>query len=115
MSKIDGEFVIEVAGHEYRLRYDWKALSEVEAAHGDTPNLWNAEVAASVAAFGFRRNHPDMTAERILELSPPLVPFIKAIQTALQWAYFGPEAVQDDDKKKAHQLKAGLLRRLFRR
>lgn len=114
MNPITGECELEIAGKKYILRYDWKALSAVEGAHGETPNLFNAQVVASVASFGLRRNHPEMTAEKIMELSPPLIPFAKAIQTALQWAYFGNEGIPEADKKKAKRIGlCGLIRRLF--
>jgi len=119
MNPITGEHDITIAGKPYVLRYDWAALSEVEAAHGQAPDLFSPDVVASVAAAGLKRKHPEMTAERIKELSPPLVPLAHAVQTALQWAYFGDEGIPDDvagDKKKA--TRGGLFGRiktLFRR
>jgi len=117
MSKIDGNFKIEIAGNPYTMRFDWQALSEVETAHGDTPNLFNSEVVASVASFGLIRNHPELTKGRIIELSPPLVPFIKSVQQALNWAYFGKDTIPEDvEKKKVLPIMSGLLkpiRRLF--
>lgn len=112
---ITGEYKIIIDGEEYTLRYDWKALSEVEAAHGDTPNLFNSDIVASVASFGMVRKHPEMTKDRIIELSPPLVPFINSVQKALNWAYFGKDSTPEDtEKKKMLPTLAGLLRLLKR-
>lgn len=100
MNPVTGEHDIEIAGQTYVLRYDWQALQLVQHKHGDAPNLFSAAVVASVAAFGLQRRHPEMTAERIMELSPPLMPFAQSVQTALQWAYFGNEGLPKEDAKK---------------
>lgn len=118
MNPVTGEKEIEIAEDKYILRFDWKALSEIEQKYGEKPNMFDAEVVAGVAATGLRGKHPDMTAERIMELSPPLVPFAHAVQQALQWAYFGPEAVPADLKKKTGRSTVGrssLFARLFLR
>ena len=100
---------MEINGGTYTLRFTWKALAEIEAKYGDNPNLFNAEVIANIASFGLREKHPEMTAEKIMELSPPLMPFVNAVQQALQWAYFGKEPVPAGDVKKK---KIGLFRRI---
>jgi len=111
MSAINGEYEVRIAGEEYILRYDWSALAEVEAKHGQDPNLFSPEVVASVAAFGLKKRHPEMTAEKIVQLSPPLVPFAASVQKALQWAYFGDKGMPEDGgKKKAG--KGGFWRRI---
>jgi hypothetical protein len=115
MSKIDGNYTIEIAGKPYTMQFDWQALSEVQAAHGDTPNLFNSEVVASVASFGLARSHPEMTKGRIIELSPPLVPFINSVQKALNWAYFGKDNTPEvAEKKKISQLMGIFFRPLDR-
>jgi hypothetical protein len=101
MSRINGEYKITIQGKEYILCFDWKALSEVEAAHGDTPNLFNSKVVASVASIGLIRNHPELTTGRIIELSPPLIPFINDVQKALNWAYFGKDNTPKAAEKKS--------------
>jgi hypothetical protein len=118
MNPITGEYEIEIAGQKYTLRFDWAALAEVEAEHGESPNLFSAEVVASVASAGLKRRHPEMTKERIMELSPPLVPFAHAVQTALQWAYFGSEGIPAGLADKKKETKAGLsklIKSLFSR
>jgi hypothetical protein len=118
INKITGEQGVEIGGREYVLRYDWQALSDVEQAHGGEPNLFDPAIVASVASFGLRKRHPEMTADKIMELSPPLVPFAQAVQAALQWSYFGPDAVPDAQGAKKKSMTTGgfwkRLRRLFR-
>lgn len=103
MNRITGEKIIQIQGKPHVLRFTWRAVAEVTKKYGDNPNLFDPEVIASVAAAGLRDRHPDMTAERIMEISPPLVPFAKDVQEALTWAYFGAEeaAASGDVKKKS--------------
>jgi hypothetical protein len=116
MNKVTGEKVIKLDGKVVVLRYTWRAIAEIEEKHGDMPNLFEAEVVASIAAIGLREKQPEYTAERIMELSPPLIPFAKDVQEALQWAYFGKETPPDSEEsqKKSH-LKGGWWKRLRRR
>lgn len=114
INKITGENEIQIAGRVYMLRYDWRALAEVVQRHGDAPNMMNPEVIASIAAIGLAKRYPDITAEFIMELSPPLLPFSRAIQEAIQWAYFGPQDISDAIKKKNSRAKDGLWHRLKR-
>ena len=122
MNPVTGEKQVDINGSKYVLRFDWKAIAEMEHKYGEAPNMLDTDVVAGIAEIGFRRAHPDMTADKIIDQSPPLVPFAKAVQDALQWAYFGPEAVpdtpKDEGKKKAPRAAAGLwmrLKGLFRR
>jgi hypothetical protein len=116
MNKITGEKIITINGQDYVLRFTWKALAEVGTKYGDTPNLFNAEIVANVAAAGLRERHQEMTAEKIMELSPPLVPFARDVQMALQWGYFGADSVPktDADNVKKNLQKGGLLRHIKR-
>ena len=112
MNPITGEKAISLDGKKMVLRYTWRAIAEVETKHGDMPNMFDAEVVASVAAIGLQGKHPEYTAERIMDLSPPLIPFAKAVQEALQWAYFGKEIPPDADGQKKSHLKGGWWLRL---
>lgn len=91
MSAYDGAVPVRLGEQDYTLRFDWAALAEVKQAHGDEPDLLDLSVLASVASLGFRARHPELTPERLAELSPPVWPLTRAIQQAYRWAYFGPE------------------------
>lgn len=100
---------VTIDGKRYKLRFDWDALREVNQKHGDGPNMLDPEIVASVASIGMKA-HPEMTPEKIRELSPPLVPFANAVQEALQWAYFGDEGLPKDTGEKKSPILAGLCR-----
>jgi len=84
---------LTINGQRYQIRFSWDALQEINEKHGDGPNMFNPDVVASIAAIGMVKYHPGMTAQKIKELSPPLIPFAKETQAALQWAYFGDEGL----------------------
>jgi len=118
VNPITGEVEVQLNGETFTLRFDWNALAAIEEAHGENPNLFTPDVVASVAAIGFKRHHPEMTAERIMEISPPLMPFAQTVQKALQWSYFGLEFIPDEDedsKKKTSPDRGGFWRLLLRR
>lgn len=113
MNPITGEKRVTIQGKDYIVRFCWRSLAEIEAAFGDNPNLFNVDVLSKVAEAGLREKHPDMTADRVKDLSPPLVPFAKDIQQALQWAYFGAGTIpQDDGNVKKKGLIAGSWQRI---
>ena len=104
MNPITGEKRIAIAGKDYLLRYTWRAIAEVESKFGANPNLFDPETLAAVAEAGLRTNHPEMTAEKIMDLSPPIAPFAIAVQEAFKWACFGSEAQGEALKKKGQRL-----------
>lgn len=117
MNPITGEGKVKIAGQEYTIRFDWSCLAEIETAHGSDPNLFNPDVVASVAAIGLKKYHPEMTAEKIKEASPPLVPFAQEVQLAMKYAYFGNDPIPEGDKteKKSNQGRGGLWQRIKQR
>ncbi len=106
-----------INGKPYFLRYTWSVLAEVSKKYGESPDLFDPDTVAFVGAAGLRERHPEMTPEKIMEISPPLIPFANDVQQALQWAYFGDEGVPESDVKKKQTLTGSLshiVRRLFR-
>jgi hypothetical protein len=117
---VTGERQVSINGKQYALRFTWAALAEIEQKHGENPSLFNPEVLASVAASGFVHRHPELTAEAIMELSPPIVPFAVAVQEAIRWANFGPEGPPESkaaEKKSLHRADGlcSRIRGLFRK
>lgn len=110
MNPVTGEKLINIGGSDYVMKYTWRGLSEIEQKYGENPNLFDPGVIAHVASIGLRDRYPDMTADMIMDLSPPLIPFAKGVQLAIQWAYFGPEAIPAGEERSVKKnLKAGGL------
>ena len=112
---ITGMKRIDIDGKTYSLRYTWAVLAEVAEKYGDSPNLFDPETVAFVGAAGLRERHPEMTPEKIMELSPPLIPFANDVQQALQWAYFGDKGVPEDGDVKKKRTLIGWIRHIGRR
>jgi hypothetical protein len=112
---ITGTKRVLIDGQTYQMRFDWEALAEIEGRHGENPNLFQVEVLASVASSGLIKRHPEMTPERIKELSPPLIPFAQEVQEAMRFAYFGDEPLPEDTGEKKSRLTDGLWSRIKRR
>jgi len=112
---ITGLKITKIDGRSYSLWFNWAALAEVAEKYGDSPNLFQPETVAFVGSAGLRERHPNMTPERIMELSPPLIPFANDVQEALKFAYFGDAGVPDEDGVKKKRSLTGWLKRFGRR
>jgi hypothetical protein len=118
MNPITGHKQVDINGKLYTLRFTWAAMAEIEQKWGEAPNLFDPAVLAGVAAAGFRDKHPELTAEKLMELSPPIAPFVQSVQEAIRWACFGDQPIDGVVKKKVSRSGGGLwqrLRRLFQR
>ena len=111
---ITGEKRIKIDGKTYFLRYTWKALAEIADKYGDSPNLFDPETVAFVDSAGMRESHPEMTPDKIMALSPPLIPFANDVQKTSQYSYFDDAPIPDDDVKKKRSL-TGWLKHIARR
>lgn len=106
------ETPVEIDGQDLTLQFDWRALAAVKTAFGgaDLGQLIRGDdptALAKVLAIGLARHHPAWTAERILDASPPVMPIVDALTTALNAAYYGPAGVPE-------AVKANPLRRIAR-
>ncbi len=113
-----GDVEVDIGGKKYRLRYDWKAISEVQAQFG-TGNISSLfsqaspDFVAGMLLIGLRRHHPDLTKEQLFEASPPISDTLKKIDLALNIAMFGPKtapagaAAGDSETKKKTSSRRG--------
>jgi hypothetical protein len=102
------------------LVFDWRALSIIrsEIGQGGLEHAMTGtdlEMLAKVISAGLRRNHgEEWPAEKIMELSPPLLPAVKAIETAINLAYWGPKGVPDIPEENPPNPPKTRLQRLWR-
>ena len=90
------------------LIYDWDAVSELEKKFtieklADILSKPTMGELADILECGLKRYHPEIKAEDIFELSPPILEAKGAVEKALSLAYFGtltPEKKDGDVKKK---------------
>lgn len=99
MSAHTGDVYLDLGGVNYTLRFDWRALSKVKTQYGDEAILrlldQTPETIAGMLVCALERNHPEITLDKILDVSPPITPVLQAIDKALSYAYFGPDGPPD--------------------
>jgi hypothetical protein len=91
---MDGAVSLHVCGETRRLRFSWGVLAEFRSQYGpDFQDKINAavvsldfEIIARVLAAGLS----DVSHERIMRDSPPIVSTLQAINRAFNVAYHGP-------------------------
>jgi len=111
---ITGFKTTKINNRSYYLRYTWAALAEVSQKYGDEPDVFDPETLSFVGSAGLREKHPELTPEKLMEISPPLVTFANDVQQALTWAYFGDQGIPEDGVKKKPIL-IGWLNRIIKR
>lgn len=101
-----GEVTLKINNSDYDLCYDWSAIGELRSSFSDEAlqeivNGSNIDGIAKVLSIGFKKKHPEMTVEKIMEMSPPFILAVQAIDQALTVAYFGAsEPEQGEPEKK---------------
>ena len=101
-NKYVGEVSLDIAGKKYILRYDWNAIGKLKTKFGPDfdQKISRASIEsdmvimAVVLAIGLERHHPGkLPVEKIIDLSPPVVPVVDAINKAIVYAYHGTTEV----------------------
>ncbi len=96
-NKITGETTLKIGDKNYTLQYTWRAQAKLNALleHNDIDVILNGgdpENLAAIIVFGLEKHHPEVTAEFILDQSPPLIPTVSTLVKALNHARFGGDA-----------------------
>lgn len=89
-----GEVTLSHDGVTLTLHLDWRALGAARTRFGgrallDILDGDPAEI-AELLAIAVQRHHPDWTAERIIEWSPPIILTGQALLAVLNYANWGP-------------------------
>jgi hypothetical protein len=95
-----GEARVTLGGQGFVVVYDWRAFSALGKAGFiglESLSPYDAERLAEIFAIGLARHHPDMTAARIMEMSPPFLLVIDAVARAIGYALAGPGGARDAD------------------
>ena len=99
---------VDIDGARVVLRYDWEAIAQVQTELGDEFDLQQLQTLERFAELGFARLNPEITGEYLRNISPPVLPLLKACQEAYSLAYFGstgpPAEEAGPSKKKLRQL-----------
>ena len=107
-NKYTGEVEITMGGEDYILALDWKAMSKIYSDDACGPHalrnlfMLSPDSLAKVTAYALERNHPEMTADKVMELSPPMNLVLEKLGRAVLFALKGTdEEVNDEPDSKA--------------
>ena len=102
-NRIKGSITVEIGGREHTLYYSWDAIAKIEAQLGkEGHDLSDPNTLAVFAAAGFEKFHPDLTADQIKRLSPPLIPLLQAVNRAYNYSYYGQEVIPEEERAPAN-------------
>lgn len=97
-NKYTGEFTVKIGKTDYSLVYDWEALGQIQTEFGSNAvgDIFSStpQVVAQILAIGLKKKHPEMSAEKIISISPPIKLMAKAIDTAILYANWGPDEAE---------------------
>lgn len=103
MSKIDnpvrGIVNIEIEGETYEMRLTWHGVAQVRHIYPDGYNLADPNHLAVIMSIAMGHKHPDMSPDRIMDLSPPLETAISAVSTMIDYAWWGKKGEAEDKVK----------------
>lgn len=92
---------IQIGKQTYNLVYNWNAIAEVKSYYPGDDIITKLNggtdpiLLAKVLAAGLKEYHQEITSKQILEISPPIFKMVKAIDDAMNYAYFGPEGYEE--------------------
>lgn len=106
-----GDVDLTIGESTFTLRVDYAAWAAMIAAFGkdklgEVINATDPNSFAQMLSICLHRHHPEMTAEAVFELSPPVVPAAQAVVKAMTFHQFGPGKDKEPDPMKARPNRA---------
>lgn len=80
---------IEMDGQKYKAEFSYETFAVLRKKFGEDPDMMNPEVLAVHALQAIKKNHPMVTLEQIMAVSPPMVPVGRAVRTAMNRLFWG--------------------------
>lgn len=122
MNKYTGEVDVKLGDKKYTLVFDWRAIAEFQSTFGkeaDVTKFGLSEIADTLL-IGFKKHHPDLTIDDIMDASPAIGYVSDCIVEGFIYAQHGAEEgakivesaretmteIQDSVKKKTKSEKA---------
>lgn len=97
-NKYTGEQPIKIGTKQCTLVYDWRAVaalkSKFKKEQFEALLDQNPADLAEILQIGLQKHHSDITVDAIMDSSPVVADVAKAIDTALLYAYYGPEKAE---------------------
>lgn len=104
-----GTAEISLDGKTYTMRLNWHGIVKVRRAYPEGYNLADPEHLATVMAIALAEHHPDITADHVMDMSPPIEKCIEAVTDCINYAWWGapepperkPEDQAENPRKRA--------------
>lgn len=99
---IRGTVQLDIEGTTYTMRLNWHGVAQIRRAYPDGYNLADPEHLSVIMSIAMAEKHPDMTPDRIMDLSPPLETAIEAVSDLVNYSWWGqktaPERKEEEGK-----------------
>jgi hypothetical protein len=104
-----GDVTLIINGQSCVLRYDWRAIRDLiqdigtdfDTVIANASAGYETPVIAAALNVGLKRHHPgEYTVDKIMDLSPPLIPAMRAVNDAMMVSFYGSTTPPDDPEKK---------------
>lgn len=107
MNKYTAETQIDMAGGKYTLSFDWAARAAFKSLYADDEAISKAlskgadepELLSNLVAVCLKKHHPEITAEFVMQNSPPIVPLSSALQSVILYSLWGPDGPPSEDSE----------------
>lgn len=97
-NKYTGEIPLKIGEKNGILVFDWRALAAIKSkfSHEQLGLLTEQSpaVLAEMLVMGFQKHSKDITFDDVMDASPAIAEMVAAIDTALLFAYQGPETAR---------------------
>lgn len=102
-NRYTGDVAVKLGDTDYTMNADWDAIATAQETFDDvdvlkSPGRLNARQLATLIAILLKKHHPDVTAELIMKLSPPLNFIMPYIHKTLLYAYRGADEVEEIER-----------------
>lgn len=93
MNKYTGEAIINIAGKDCKVVYNYQAISKFQSKYGKNADIndFNLDDLVTTLLIGFEEHSSDVTKDDILKSSPPMVKLSDVIVEAFLYAQYGVE------------------------
>lgn len=105
-NKYTGEVAVQIGKRNCILVFDWDAVSALHTQYEadlkggllDATKINDPKKLADIMAIGLQRHQPGMTGADVCAASPPLLLMKKQLDSAIAFAYFGPDLMAEVEK-----------------
>lgn len=98
---IAGKTEVTLDGKTYTLRFDWDVIAEMTQEFPGGYNLMDPRHLSKILVYGLRHMNPDLDEQKIMGMSPALIPTMEAVGAAINCAYFGnPDGPKEAEEPK---------------